>query len=249
MIDGLLLVDKPEGISSFGVVAKVRWLITQDVKRTHQERGYCKNPEQKTTHCRCKVKVGHTGTLDPAATGLLVLAIGAYTKKVPALIKQDKIYEVEMTVGKASTTGDKEGDISQVSATQPTQEQIETAMTRFTGELMQTPPTFSAIKVNGQRAYDLARKGKEVHMEPRPVVIYSNALTAYSYPTVRFVSHVGSGTYIRSLVEDIGTMLGTGAYMSNLRRIKISSYSINDAVKLPDLNTVSIQDNIKILTK
>jgi tRNA pseudouridine55 synthase len=188
-----------------------------------------------------KIKVGHTGTLDPAATGLLVLAIGSYTKKVPELIKQDKMYEVTMTLGKTSTTGDKEGDISLVSGEQPTREQIEVVLARFTGELMQTPPVFSAIKVNGQRAYDLARKGKEVVLEPRKVSIYTNQLISYEYPTVTFLSHVGSGTYIRSLVEDIGNTLGVGAYMSNLRRTQIGSFTIGDASQLDDLNTENIQ--------
>jgi tRNA pseudouridine55 synthase len=230
MIEGLLLIDKPAGISSFGVVAKVRGIV------------------RAKTGIK-KIKVGHTGTLDPAATGLLVLAIGTYTKRVPSLIKQDKIYEVTMTLGKISSTGDKEGDITKTSDMQPTKEQIEEALARFTGELMQTPPTFSAIKVNGQRAYDLARKGKDVQLEPRKIVIHSNELIAYNYPIVQFASHVGSGTYIRSLVADIGKSLGVGAYMSDLRRTKIGSYSINDAVKLPDLNTESIQGNIKTLTK
>ncbi len=248
MIEGLLLVDKPKGISSFGVVAKVRWLITQDVKRVHLERGYCKNPEQKTTICRCKMKVGHTGTLDPAATGLLVLAIGAYTKKVPELIKQDKIYEVEMTLGKKSTTGDKEGEISDVSALQPAESAISKALGAFTGSLQQTPPAFSAIKVNGQRAYDLARKGKPVVIEPRTVTIYDNTLTSYRYPLVTFTSHVGSGTYIRSLVEDIGTQLKTSAYMSNLRRITIGDYPVNEALSLNDIDIEQIKTSL-LLTK
>lgn len=244
MMNGLLLVDKPAGISSFGVVSKVRWLITQDIRRIHNERGYCHEPNQPITVCKCKTKVGHTGTLDPAATGLLVLAIGKYTKRVPELIKQDKTYEVTMRLGQSSTTGDKEGEITVVSDTQPTQEQILEALELFTGDLMQTPPAFSAIKIDGQRAYDLARKGKEFKIESRPVKIYANMFVSYNYPDIKFVSEVSSGTYIRSLVEDIGTKLGTGAYMSDLRRTKIANFDIANAVTLDGLNFGLIQSQL-----
>jgi tRNA pseudouridine55 synthase len=247
MIDGLLLVDKPADISSFGVVSKVRWLITQEVKRMHTERGYCHELTQPITVCKCKTKVGHTGTLDPAATGLLVLAIGKYTKRVPELIKQDKTYEVTMCLGKTSTTGDKEGKITAVSDTQPTREQITEALVDFTGDLIQTPPAFSAIKIDGQRAYDLARKGKEVVIEPRPVKIYSNILKTYEYPLVTFDCEVGSGTYIRSLVEDIGAKLGTGAYMSDLRRTKIGAFDVTDAIQLDGLEYPKITQHLQTL--
>lgn len=243
-MEGLLLVDKPTGISSFGVVSKVRWHITQDVKRIHQQRGYCHEPTQPITVCKCKVKVGHTGTLDPAATGLLVLAIGKYTKRVPELIKQDKVYQVTMHLGQNSTTGDKEGDITDISSLHPTKDQINDILQQFTGELMQTPPTFSAIKVNGQRAYDLARQGKTVVMTPRPVKLYSNKLVSYIYPDVMFTSHVGSGTYIRSLVEDMGKQLGTGAYMSDLRRTKIANFDIKNAIAIDDLDYSIIANSV-----
>jgi tRNA pseudouridine55 synthase len=226
MIEGLLLIDKPQGVSSFGVVAKVRGCV-------------------KAITGVKKVKVGHSGTLDPAATGLLILAIGSYTKRLPELIRHDKTYEVTMTLGKTSTTGDKEGELTDVSGDVPSQEALESALQKFTGELMQTPPIFSAIKINGQRAYDLARKGKEVTIEPRKAIIYSNELTAYDYPIVTFTSKVGSGTYIRSLVEDIGKKLGVGAYMSDLRRTQIDSFSMVDALKLEDVNTESIQKYIQ----
>jgi tRNA pseudouridine55 synthase len=230
MIEGLLLIDKPEGVSSFGVVAKVKGCV-------------------KAITGVKKVKVGHSGTLDPAATGLLILAIGSYTKRIPELIMHNKTYEVTMTLGKTSTTGDKEGEITDISTDVPTKEAIIKAIQNFTGELMQTPPIFSAIKINGQRAYDLARKGKEVTMEPRKATIYSNDLTSYSYPVVTFTSKVGSGTYIRSLVEDIGKELGVGAYMSDLRRTQIDSFNIVAALKLEDVNTDSIQTHLITLTK
>jgi tRNA pseudouridine55 synthase len=246
-MEGLLLVDKPAGISSFGVVSKVRWIITQGTRKMHADRGYCNQPNEPKKVCKCKTKVGHTGTLDPAATGLLILAIGKYTKKVPELIKQDKTYEVTMTLGQTSSTGDKEGKITDISDVVPTKESIQTALHKFTGELMQTPPIYSAIKINGQRAYDLARKGKEVVIEPRPVKIYKNELISYSYPIVCFISEVGSGTYIRSLVQDIGENLGTGAYMSDLRRTQIGSFSISSAITLDELNIENIQIHLRTL--
>lgn len=230
MIEGILLVDKPEGISSFGVVAKVRGCA------------------RALTRVK-KVKVGHSGTLDPAATGLLVIAIGSYTKRIPELIKKDKTYEVTMRLGQTSTTGDKEGKITAVSDTQPMLEQLRDALEAFTGDIMQTPPAFSAIKVNGQRAYDLARKGQEVKLEPRPIKIYSNELTSYNYPVATFTSKVGSGTYIRSLVEDIGEKLGTGAYMSDLRRTQVGQFDVRQAVTLEQITPESLEKHLITLTK
>lgn len=244
MIEGLLLVDKPENISSFGVVGKIRWVITQELKAEHLKRGYCHVGIENNQKCKCKVKVGHTGTLDPAATGLLVLAIGSYTKRVPGLVKHDKTYEVTMKLGQNSTTGDKEGEIQLISERVPSLQEIQLALEKFTGDIMQMPPIFSAIKINGQRAYDLARKGKEVVLEPRPAKIYSNILKSYEYPFVRFDSMVGSGTYIRSLVEDIGKLLGTGAYMSDLRRTVVGEFGITNAVQFDGITFETIKNNI-----
>lgn len=227
MIEGLLLIDKPAGISSFGIVAKVRGIV------------------RAKTGIK-KIKVGHTGTLDPAATGLLILAVGSYTKKVPLLIKQDKTYFVTMKLGQTSSTGDKEGEITTGNAYVPTQQEVHDVITLFTGSMMQTPPVFSALKLNGRRAYDLARQGKEFTMQPRPVMVHSSELNSYTYPFVTFTTHVGSGTYIRSLVEDIGNKLGTGAYMSDLRRTKIGSYMLEEAVPLGELNTETIQSYLQI---
>jgi tRNA pseudouridine55 synthase len=179
--------------------------------------------------------VGHTGTLDPLATGLLVLMLGSYTKKVPEYTKLDKTYEVTMRLGRTSTTGDEEGEKTEVSDRVPTEDEIRAALKRFEGDIMQTPPAFSAIKVNGQRAYKLARKGEAPQLEPRPVHIESNVLTKYEYPYVHFTSHVSSGTYIRSLVEDIGKHLGTGAYMFALRRTRVGQYTVDDALTIDTL--------------
>ena len=209
-MDGILLVDKPVGWTSFDVVAKVRGVIRTE---TGQK----------------KPKVGHTGTLDPLATGLLVLLLGSYTKRAPELSKLDKTYEVTMRLGQTSTTGDEEGEKTAVSAVQPGREALEAALKQFVGEIEQVPPAYSAIKINGQRAYKLARKGAEVKLEPRPVTIHSLQLTGYTYPEARFITTVSSGTYVRSLVADIGERLGTGAYMSALRRTAVGPYTIGEA--------------------
>jgi tRNA pseudouridine55 synthase len=224
-VEGFLFVDKPEDWTSFDVVNYVRRMVA--------------NIENKKPR---NVKVGHTGTLDPAATGLLVLCVGKnYTKRVPELIKQDKTYDVELKLGESSTTGDKEGDISSVSSKEPLQEEVEEVVNSFLGEIDQTPPVFSAIKINGKRAYDLARSGKNVEMKPRKVNIHSISNIVYKYPFVKFETRVGSGTYIRSLATDIGEKLGTGAYMSNLRRTSIGEVSIDQALTKSEITPEKLQ--------
>lgn len=221
-ISGFLLIDKPEGISSFGAVYKVRKVLKELTGE--------------------KYKVGHSGTLDPAATGLLILAIGKSTKELHKLLKQDKTYDVEMYLGKNSSTEDKEGELVEVSDIIPAKNEVIESINKFYGDILQTPPIYSAIKVNGHRAYKLARKGEQLKMEPRPAKIISISEIKYKYPSVYFTCEVSSGTYIRSLVRDIGEKLGTGAYMSNLRRTAISKYSINEATKVEDISTKSIEN-------
>ncbi len=194
--------------------------------------------------CKCRVKVGHTGTLDPAATGLLVLCVGKYTKKVPELIKMDKTYEVELTLGKTSSTGDREGELTEVSGSSPSLDEVNDVIGKFVGEIEQIPPVFSAIKINGKRAYELARAGKPVVMALRKVTIYSIENVNYSYPKVTFTARVGSGTYIRSLAEDIGRELGVGAYMSDLRRTSVGDASITQAYSVSDITTEVLQKTL-----
>ncbi|MCR5573009.1 MAG: tRNA pseudouridine(55) synthase TruB, partial [Candidatus Saccharibacteria bacterium] len=178
-----------------------------------------------------KVKVGHTGTLDPFATGLLILLAGKATKKAPELTKLDKVYEATIRLGATSNTGDPEGEIT-IFNEKPTisRERIEEVLRKFIGEIEQRPPAFSAIKVNGQRAYKLARAGKDVEIPTRKVQIYSIDIVEYEAPFLKIRTHVGSGTYIRTLAEDIGRELGCGAYTTELRRTKIADYDIE---KLP----------------
>lgn len=218
--DGVLLVDKPASWTSFDVVAKIRGQI----RREYQEKGIKPTKRQ--------LKVGHAGTLDPFATGLLVILLGDATKKAGEFLKLDKVYEATIHLGKTSTTGDPEGELTEVSRRQPTREEIEAALEKFVGTINQTPPAFSAIKVGGQRAYKLAHKGETVEIPTREVTVHSIELLDYSYPEIKVQAHVSSGTYIRTLAEDIGEALGAGAYCSQLRRTKIASWSIKEAQTL-----------------
>ena len=213
MEDQIILVDKPAGISSFGIVAKIRHELKEEFGH--------------------KIKVGHTGTLDPFATGLLILLSGKMTKKSNEFLKLDKIYEAELKLGFVSSTGDPEGEIQQYSDNLcPKRKTVESVLRSFTGKITQTPPRFSAIKINGERAYKLARKGADFEIPSRKVEIYSIEILDYSYPTLKIRCHVSSGTYIRTLAEDIGKKLGTGAYLTALRRTKIGDYHIEDAKKV-----------------
>ena len=230
----IILIDKPAGISSFGVVAKVRGKL-----------------KAKFGH---KVKVGHTGTLDPFATGLLILLSGKMTKKSNEFLKLDKIYEATLKLGYTSTTGDPEGEIQEYptravsprpvatgearssSACQPPEalrlDILESIIQTFIGETEQTPPKFSAIKINGERAYKLARKNQDFEIPSRKITIYNIEILEYNYPELKIRCHVSSGTYIRTLAEDIGKALGTGAYLTALRRTRIGNYDIKNATKL-----------------
>ncbi|QQS20300.1 tRNA pseudouridine(55) synthase TruB [Candidatus Saccharibacteria bacterium] len=222
-MQGVLLIDKPKGWTSFDVVNYVR-------KQVAALEG------KKPKNC----KVGHAGTLDPLATGLLVLMIGKeYTRRSAELSKHDKTYVVTMKLGETSTTGDDEGEKNPVSTRIPSKSEVEKALQSFEGESMQIPPAYSAIKIHGQRAYKLARTGKPVELEPRRVTIYKTQLTEYSYPFVHFMCDVSSGTYVRSLVEDIGAQLGTGAYMSDLQRTRVGEYKLDMATGVDDDNFVS----------
>lgn len=227
-MQGLLLIDKPKTWTSFDVVNYVRRIIAAAEGK-------------KPKNC----KVGHTGTLDPLATGLLVLLVGKeYTRRAGELSKLDKTYEVTMKLGETSTTADDEGEKTAVSDTVPTEEHVVAALEQFTGEIMQVPPIFSAMKIDGQRAYKLARAGKAVELEARPVTIYASELTSYAYPYVHFTCRVSSGTYIRSLVVDLGELLGTGAYMSDLRRTSIGGYELSGAVSVESISQDSLEHQL-----
>lgn len=216
----ILLVDKPVGWTSFDVVAKLRGKIRA---------GYAAKGLKATKR---QLKVGHAGTLDPFATGLLVILLGDACSRSNEFLKLDKTYEATFRLGQTSSTGDPEGELTPVSSIQPTPEAILEVLAGFQGKIEQIPPAYSAIKVGGERAYKLARKGKEVEIPSREVTIYALELVEYAYPELTVRTHVSSGTYIRSLAEDIGNKLGVGAYCSQLRRTEIGSMSIHDALTI-----------------
>lgn len=215
--NGILLIDKPANMTSFGVVARIRRVLSQQIGK--------------------KAKVGHTGALDPFATGLMIIVTGTECKNAGTYSKLDKVYEATIQLGATSSTGDPEGEITELAsgeAKKLEKTDIETILQRFTGEITQTPPIYSAIKINGQRAYDLARKGQAPDMPSRQVTIYSLDLVDYNWPYLKIRTHVSSGTYIRSLAVDIGAALGTGAYCTQLRRTRIADWDIANAQTLAD---------------
>ena len=219
MTDGIILIDKPADMTSFGVVARVRRVLSKQSGK--------------------KVKVGHCGTLDPFATGLLILCVGKECKNAGTYMKHDKVYEATFRLGQKSSTGDPEGELIDVSDKVPRRDEIVAALQQFTGDIQQRPPIFSALKINGVRAYKLARDGQEVEIPLRTVTIHSLELADYNYPDLRVRTHVSSGTYIRSLGVDIGQALGTGAYCSQLRRTSIADWQVSDARVLADFGVSS----------
>lgn len=213
--NGILLLDKPANMTSFGVVARIRRVLSEQQGK--------------------RVKVGHTGTLDPFATGLMILVTGTECKNAGTYTKLDKVYEATIMLGQTSTTGDPEGEITDTSKGKVvSSNEIHEVLPKFAGTITQTPPIYSAIKINGQRAYNLARKGQAVDIPERQVTIYSLELLDYAWPELKIRAHVSSGTYIRSLAADIGKSLGVGAYCSTLRRTKIADWDVKDAQTLAD---------------
>ncbi len=227
-MDGMLLVDKPSGWTSFDVVNFVRRTIALSLN---------KKPKQ--------IKVGHCGTLDPLACGLLILLIGTYTKRAGELSGMDKSYVFNLRLGQVSTTGDDEGEKITVSNLVPAKKDIQASLLEHIGTITQVPPIYSAIKIDGQRAYDLARRGKPVTMKPRSITVINLKLLKYSYPDLELSADVSSGTYIRSLAEDIGKYLGCGAYVTYLKRVKIGSYCVDDAVPPSGLTAQKIYDRLQ----
>jgi tRNA pseudouridine55 synthase len=218
MQDGIILIDKPANMTSFGVVARIRRVLSQQQSK--------------------KVKVGHTGTLDPFATGLMIIVVGKECKNASSYSKLDKVYDATIRLGQTSTTGDPEGELTDIDSAIPSQKEIEKALDKFKGEIRQRPPIYSAIKINGERAYRLARDGKEVEMPERQVTIHSSELADYLYPYLKIRVHVSSGTYIRSLAEDIGRELGVGAYCTELRRISIADWRVDQAKLLVQMGVL-----------
>ncbi|MEK7528918.1 MAG: tRNA pseudouridine(55) synthase TruB [Patescibacteria group bacterium] len=209
-LDRLLLIDKPKGITSFDVIRRLR--------KVHNIR-----------------KMGHAGTLDPLATGLMIIGVGKGTKKLTGFIKLDKEYEGEIEFGKISDTYDADGVIKNAYSGGPIErERIESALLKFTGEFEQMPPIFSAKKIKGVPAYKLARKGEKVVLEPKKITIHAIDIMAYEWPILRVRVRCSSGTYVRSLAHDLGEALGCGGYLTELRRTRIGAYSVDQAEPLPE---------------
>ncbi|MBM3210141.1 tRNA pseudouridine(55) synthase TruB [Candidatus Saccharibacteria bacterium] len=212
---GLVVIDKPTGMTSFGVVARIRRVLSRQMGK--------------------KVKVGHTGTLDPFASGVMLLVTGAECKNAAQYSKLDKIYEAIFYLGAHSTTGDPEGQIIYEEAPLvPNKITVQAALKKFEGQITQRPPIFSAIKIAGKRAYQLARDGKEVEIPERTVTVHSLELLSYQYPLLKVRAHVSSGTYIRSLAVDVAKTLGSTAYCTELRRISVAEWNLEQAATLAD---------------
>jgi tRNA pseudouridine55 synthase len=210
---GFLLVDKPEGPTSFDVVAKLR----------------------RVTGIK---KIGHAGTLDPLASGLLIVAVGREaTRELSHFVGLPKRYEAVVRLGAESATDDREGPITPASTKEPKLADVNAALQEFIGAQEQTPPQFSAVKVDGQKAYNTARRGGNTELKPRKIEIYSLLLTDYSYPLLKLTVNCSTGTYIRSLARDLGKALGTGAYLDGLRRTAIGEYSVDTATSIDSFDS------------
>lgn len=223
-MNGILLVDKPRGWTSHDVVARIRSILKNEAGQ--------------------KIRVGHSGTLDPMATGLLVLLIGKATKQQAELTKLNKIYEAEITLGATSDTDDAEGNIKVKSRglmPKPDVGAIKKVLKEFTGEIEQVPPEYSAVHVGGKRAYQEARAGKTVELKRRKVTVHEIKLLAYHYPKLRVTTTVSSGTYIRSLARDVGQRFGTGGYLSQLRRTRIGPWLVKNSTRVEHLDSKAIK--------
>lgn len=215
-LQGVILIDKPIGITSFDVIRKIRKL--SGLKR-----------------------VGHAGTLDPEASGLLVVCLGSYTKLCGYLTESSKIYEAEIKLGQKTTTDDIEGEIIfEKAVNNISVENILLACQKFTGQIQQIPPKYSAVKINGKRAYKLARADEEFSIASREVEIFSLAIQNISLPSVNIQTHCSKGTYIRALARDIGDYLKVGAHARSIRRLASGRFAIDQSIKFEDLSADNI---------
>jgi len=208
-MDKMFLVDKPKGPTSSRVVERI--------KR------------------KFNVKAGHTGTLDPLATGLLVVLTGKFTKNASSFLKLDKAYEVKVILGIETDTFDSEGTVLRRRDNEIAREELENVLKEFSGDIWQTPPLYSAKKIAGRKAYHLARKGISVDMPPKKVSIYSLELKEFQFPYFTIACEVSSGFYVRSLAHDIGEKLGVGATVVDVRRTRVGPYHVEQAKLLEEI--------------
>lgn len=218
---GIIILDKPKGITSFGTVARVRRLCSEK-------------------------KCGHTGTLDPMATGVMTVMLGNTTRFTELLPSHDKAYVASFRLGTVTDTLDITGNVLETRKVDSTAVQVREALRSFEGEISQLPPMYSAVSVNGQRLYDLARKGIEVERKPRQVTVYSIEMLTENEENGEYSIAVecSSGTYIRTIIADLGEMLGCGAVLTDLRRTKANGFSIENAVTLEELENAVNNGNI-----
>ncbi len=223
-MNGFLLIDKESGLNSFKLVLALRRIANQK-------------------------RVGFAGTLDPLASGLMILALGEYTKLLPYLEAKDKVYEVLVELGKTSDSFDIDGEVidRQVQgnpAFKPPKEEeiLEILKLKFSGKIEQVPPRYSALRIDGKRAYQMAREGQVFEMKSRPVEIFSVDILEYQFPRLKLRVHCSSGTYIRSLANDLGEELGCGGMVVELRRTAIGGIGVEEALQLDDLKAVSLAE-------
>ena len=216
-ISGWIILDKPLGMTSTQAVGKIRWLYSAE-------------------------KAGHAGTLDPLASGILPIALGEATKTVPFVQEGGKRYLFDLNWGAATSTDDLEGEIVASSDVRPDEAAVRAALPAFTGTIMQRPPIYSAIKIAGERAYDLARAGEQVELTPRPVTIDELRLVSHSETVSRFEMACEKGTYVRSLARDLAEALGTHGHVSFLRRTQVGAFGEPQALTIADIEASSDRD-------
>jgi tRNA pseudouridine55 synthase len=217
---GIVVVDKPEGPTSFDVCARVRRVMGTR-------------------------EVGHCGTLDPLATGVMVVAVGSYTRLVRVLVADDKRYTATIAFGASTTTDDREGEVlERGDASRLTGDDVRAALAPLRGKQLQVPPVFSAVHVDGERAYKKARRGDAVEMKPREIVIHEASLVSFAGGVAVVDVHCGKGTYIRALARDLGARLGVPAHLAALRRTAAGAYTLTDAVPLDDLAPTSLKTGV-----
>lgn len=221
-LHGVLNVDKPAGLSSARVVGLVKRMIPRGTK------------------------IGHAGTLDPFATGVLLLLVGRATKTCEQLMGQRKGYEATIKFGATTPTEDPDSPETPVDGAAErgpgiSIDQVRAEAAKLVGEIVQRPPIFSALKVGGRRAYELARKGQTVKIEPRKIMVYRMEITAYAWPEAKLTVECGRGTYVRSLARDLGESLGVGGYLTQLRRTFVGDYRVEDAVSVERLREEGVE--------
>lgn len=212
-VSGWVILDKPKGLGSTEAVSKIKWLFFAQ-------------------------KAGHAGTLDPLASGMLPIALGDATKTVPFVMDGAKVYRFTVKWGGETTTDDTEGPVTRSSDLRPTKEQVLALLADYTGEIEQTPPQFSAIKIDGNRAYDLAREGETVEIASRIVTVHSLELVEWRTDEAVFEAECGKGTYVRAIARDMGRDIGCFAHITDLRRLAVGSFDEDDMVTLADLEAL-----------